>query len=73
MCYSGSAGDVGDGGLPGEGGRGCHRDVQDRTLSCLLHKPQRILLPQLSWRTHTAERCAPSGAIMSILAGAFSD
>lgn len=30
-----------------EGGRGWHRDVQDRTPSCLLHNPRHILLPQL--------------------------
>lgn len=51
----------GGGELPGKGGRGWHRDVQDRTPSCLLHKPHHILLPQLLWRTQGAERCAPSG------------
>lgn len=73
MRYSGSVGggDVGDGGLPGKGGRGWHRDVQDRTLSCLLHKPHHILLPQLLWRTQGAERCAPSGWPCQVWQGLF--
>lgn len=58
--------------LPGKGGRGRHRDVQDRTPTCLLHKPHRILLPQLLRRTQGAERCAPSGVTMPCVARAFS-
>lgn len=59
-------------GKEAKGGRGWHRDVQDRTPSCLLHKPHHILLPQLLWRTQGAERCVPSGLTMSSVARAFS-
>lgn len=70
MCGS-VGGDVGDGGLPGKGGRGRHSDVQHRVLSCLLHKPHHILLLQLSWRIQGAKCCAPSGVTMSSPTRAF--
>lgn len=57
-------------GLLGKGGgRGWHRDVQDRAHSCFLHKPHHISLPQLllQW----AETCALSGVAMPSLARAF--